>query len=260
MRASAKILLGFCVPLALAAVVVVPNLLFLRSVGELSDAAELTARVQAGETCLTGLGTARLSSLEYKLEVYEQLKPETVVFGSSRAMQFRGDLFSGRYYNMGGLFGSIAEGDRTVAEMLKRHKPQTVLMTVDFWWFLGVNDVLGETQQPLPQRWRATMQSTLLPTFWALQRRLTLPQYVAVLDQGQTCQMGMLARLRQEGFLRDGSYFYGIKHLSTGQETFQDAYTKIDLSRSHYIRAPEMSEALFRRFMLTVDRLREGRR
>lgn len=76
----------------------------------------------------------------YKLLGIRQHQPEILVVGSSRAMQFRSELFPGHerdFYNAGGILQGLADFEQLVALMHAGDVPvpRVLIITVDMWWF-----------------------------------------------------------------------------------------------------------------------------
>jgi len=81
-------------------------------------------------------GTAlNQNTFKYKLELIKQTKPEIVVLGSSRMMQFREQSFSSSFINAGGAMNHLSEGYQFIQEMYQVHTPKYIILGLDFWWF-----------------------------------------------------------------------------------------------------------------------------
>ena len=99
-------------------------------------AVERAVEAQAeGEFALFGSGVSQ-DFVDYKLRLYAAVKPDITVVGSSRVMQFRAAYFRKPFLNMGGVAGNLAVLRSTLDAMLRIHKPQAVILGLDFWWFM----------------------------------------------------------------------------------------------------------------------------
>lgn len=81
-------------------------------------------------------GTAlNQNTFSYKLELIKEVKPKIVALGSSRVMQFRDFSFNTSFVNAGGAMNHLNEGLMFVEKMYKIHKPEILILGLDFWWF-----------------------------------------------------------------------------------------------------------------------------
>lgn len=71
-----------------------------------------------------------------KSNIYNKIRPRIVAIGSSRVLQFRESFFSKSFYNMGYTVGDIPAIKATVNHMDKSHRPDLIIVGIDFWWFL----------------------------------------------------------------------------------------------------------------------------
>ncbi|MBT6276615.1 MAG: hypothetical protein HOI95_21075 [Chromatiales bacterium] len=72
----------------------------------------------------------------FKLNRTKHLKPDVLFLGSSRATQFRAEMFRGaRFYNAGGATGSIPALDAFLRELDDDSQPKVAVISVDPWWF-----------------------------------------------------------------------------------------------------------------------------
>lgn len=76
-----------------------------------------------------------LDMFQYKLELIKNIKPKIVAIGSSRVMQFREEIFNTSFITTGGAANYLNEGLLFLKEMTKHHKPEIIILGLDFWWF-----------------------------------------------------------------------------------------------------------------------------
>ena len=76
-----------------------------------------------------------LDMFQYKLELIKNIKPKIVAIGSSRVMQFREESFNTSFITTGGAANYLNEGLLFLKEMTKHHKPEIIILGLDFWWF-----------------------------------------------------------------------------------------------------------------------------
>lgn len=71
----------------------------------------------------------------YKLSLIKEVKPQIIALGSSRVMQLREEFFTTSFVNVGGAVNHLNEGHVFLKEMIKFHKPEYIILGLDFWWF-----------------------------------------------------------------------------------------------------------------------------
>src|ERR1700722_4483896 len=121
--------------LAIFAVPIGSNGLFLFNSGELLSDKDIADKQLASEkNCIVGLAT-RNSGYYYKQEMYRKIKPEILILGSSRVMQYRKEFFSRSMLNAGGAMNSINEGFSFVTDSFNEVAPKVLIMGLDYWWF-----------------------------------------------------------------------------------------------------------------------------
>lgn len=76
-----------------------------------------------------------MDSFQYKLELIKNIKPKVIALGSSRVMQFREESFNTKFITAGGAMNHLNEGYLFLQEMTKYHKPEIIILGLDFWWF-----------------------------------------------------------------------------------------------------------------------------
>jgi hypothetical protein len=78
----------------------------------------------------------------YKLQRALALRPEILTLGSSRANQFRGEMFPGAtFYNAAGASHSFEHALAFLTRLFAEHRPRLVILTIDPWWFRHVTAV-----------------------------------------------------------------------------------------------------------------------
>lgn len=76
-----------------------------------------------------------MDMFKYKLELVKNIKPKIIALGSSRVMQFREESFNTSFITVGGGMNHLNEGYLFLEEMTKFHKPEFIILGLDFWWF-----------------------------------------------------------------------------------------------------------------------------
>jgi hypothetical protein len=192
----------------------------LRSTGELLGAAALV-EASRGEPHLWLSGY--LDSGRLKTAVARRLAPRLAVIGSSRVMQYRGEMFRRvpreRFYNLGGDATNATEA-RLSAEALAAlgpDRPELIIVGLDFSWF----QTRGSGRRVLPDAWGrdAVTRLRLTGTLWLdriqlLQRAWRDPRFREALrdpdrrDPATGRRLLGIGARGMGGFRNDGSYCY----------------------------------------------------
>jgi len=203
---------------------------YLKGMGELT-VDEVIERQQLSRTpCLFG-SALRQDNFAYKTALYDRIQPDIVAIGSSRVMQFRSDMFAGSFVNLGGAFGSLAEGEALVKRMLSRHRPKLVLFGIDFWWFnVNYQSAKGAAQARVPAS-VSPVKQMLATVSWLANGKISLSEVIDGLGgkQQTNCHLGVQAKKTLQGFGPDGSYYY--VGLITGQHPSDDVQFVNTISR-----------------------------
>lgn len=147
-------------------------------------------------------------TFRYKLALYKDTKPDVIVLGSSRVLQFSQESFHQKFLNMGSISG-LDELATQIKEILQLGKPKTIVLGLDYWWF---NDAYIEAYL-IPQnnrhldRIRPTIGLLSKPFIWLVNGQIKAGDTIKLLDKGSD-NIGVYARLRRDGYSSDGSYAY----------------------------------------------------
>ena len=201
----------------------------------------------AGRFAVFGSGVSQ-DFVDYKLALYSAVKPDIIVLGSSRVMQFRGKYFTKKFLNIGGTAGNLAVLRSTIEAMLKVHTPETVLLGLDFWWFTPQweADPFKEVP-PTSGTYTYTFDVLKSPYIWLLEGKLTAGQFFAPLTGGFEKHLyGIMAQKTGDGFATDGSWYYTAD--VTGQQhpfdyRFQDTLKQVRYGIKAFAAAPGLSIA-----------------
>lgn len=175
---------------------------------------ERAVAVQArGEFAIFGSGISQ-DFVDYKLRLYEAVKPEIVAIGSSRVMQFRGAWFRQKFLNMGGVAGNLGVLRSTLDAMLAAHKPKAVIIGLDFWWFLPQWEKdPHERIPPSSGTYNYNFASLKKPFEWWLEGKISFRELGApllgIFGKGfRADRYGIMAQQTNDGFGPDGSWYY----------------------------------------------------
>ena len=178
------------------------------------------------------------NTFSYKLELIKNVKPKVVALGSSRVMSFRKENFNASFITAGGGMNHLNEGYKFLENMYQFHKPEYIILGLDFWWFNNSfyqphrflyheND--GKNISP------RKIYKTLL---WLINGKINISSFNNILLNNKKIEnqytnydnLGFGAISTSEGFRSDGSYFHSKKFFGleeNGDENFNDTFKKI---------------------------------
>lgn len=211
-------------------------------------AVERAVAAQAGgRFAIFGSGVSQ-DFVDYKLRLYEAVKPEIVVVGSSRVMQFRGTAFRRPFVNVGGTAGNLSVLRSTIDAMLKIHRPQAVIIGLDFWWFSeNWQKDPFVPEPPTSGSYVYDLETLKAPWKWLLEGKIGWKEFFAPLTGGfREDRFGIMAQKSDDGFASDGSWHYTAD--VTGQQRpfdyqFGDTLKQVRYGIKAFAPAPRLSEA-----------------
>jgi hypothetical protein len=147
----------------------------------------------------------------YKLERYRLKSPDILLLGSSRVMPFAGEVFTTSVVNAGGGANTIEQARDFLRAAIAAHKPKSILLGLDFWWFNPNRDSEIGTTSELSDDVEISLPQLVMPATWVSEGRITLGALLAALlpttelPQG----IGAFAKLSRRGWDVYGRYDYG---------------------------------------------------
>jgi hypothetical protein len=245
-----KFTLLYLAILLCAGILLLPALLLLRNSYEVSGADKLV-RMQKERNAIYAAALDH-NAIRYKLALIERDKPQVVALGSSRVMQFREEFFTVPFVNAGGALASAQDMQPFVERMLAIHKPDVVMLGVDFWW-LNPNRKHSsrKIQNDLGQINIRTMMGAV-KHLWQKQGgrlmalRLLSGQRNIIHPHSQLSVMGLEALTSSDGYRPDGSrlyYGYVSGHAEHGDAGFDKTKSRIATGGSRF----EYADALDQR-------------
>lgn len=153
---------------------------------------------------------------KYKAEMFKYRQPAIMVLGSSRVITMREQFFNDSFVNCGLAISHLNEGAMFLEEILKVHRPQIILLGLDFFWF----NAAYHQPQSYPAHARSGTGNLLYkiraPFTWLEKGRISLRTYLSVMlfrDNKNKItnyeNMGIQAIKNSDGFRNDGSYLHG---------------------------------------------------
>lgn len=194
-------------------------------------------------------GTAlNQNTFSYKLELIKNVKPKVVAVGSSRVMQFRKENFNTSFVTAGGGMSHLNEGYKFLENMYKFHKPEYIILGLDFWWF---NDNFSQPKY-FPHHGNNgktisynKIYKTLL---WLINGKVNISflNHKKIENQYTNYDnLGFSAIATSDGFRSDGSRFYsktvfGLE--KSGDENFSNTFKRIRDGNSRFKYGNELSK------------------
>jgi hypothetical protein len=209
------------------------------------DMRGVVAEQAAGRFALFGSGLSR-NSTEYKLALYEAVKPEIIALGSSRVTQFRGRYFTKRFLNMGADVDSLPALRGIVDAVLKIHTPEAVILGLDFWWFTRAREPHPfQEEAPASGGYAYSLEVLKKPYLWLLTGKISPGDFFAPLTGGFEKRLyGIAAQKFRDGFAPDGSMYStadvtGMRKPSDYQ--FRNTLKRVEYGTPRFEPAPELS-------------------
>ena len=199
-----------------------------------------------GQFVIFGSGMSQ-DFVDYKLRLYSAKKPVVLTLGSSRVMQFRGKYFSRPFVNVGGTAGNLAVLRSTIDAMLAVHKPEAIVLGLDFWWFTRKWEPNPyQSTPPTSGSYNYGFDTLKTPWEWLLTGRVSPAEFLApVTGTFRANRYGIMAQRFGDGFASDGSWYYTAD--VTGQQKpfdyqFRDTLKQVEYGIKAFSYAPEISQ------------------
>lgn len=201
--------------------------------GEFKDLQENIVAQRNNQNILIGLGYNEQTTY-YKLVNANYYKAEVIALGTSRVMQFKKEFFKSSFYNCG---GAVAGNYTEYINFLKNltYKPHVVLLGLDQWvfndaWNRSCKDYKVFIKIEKEKRNKASMLKEIVKDWrhkkWKFSDLKLYPDNV-----------GFNGRIKEAGFLADGSYYYGdVYRNPQGQKDylFKDTFDRIAQGKSRF--------------------------
>ena len=193
-------------------------------------------KTQANRNAIYGTAFNQ-NTFSYKLKLVNEIKPSVVALGSSRVLQFREEAFKASFANAGNAMNHLSEGILFFRQMIKTHKPEFVILGLDFWWFNHNFSQPDYFPYHSNDGLQMTKKKILLPYLYLIQGRIPLQMFYRFWDSKpyrniytNYDNLGFFAARDSTGFRKDGSYFYsntifGIQ--KSDDRSFADTISRI---------------------------------
>lgn len=185
---------------------------------------------------------------KYKLELIKNIKPKIIALGSSRVMQFREESFNTSFITTGGAMNYLNEGYLFLQEMKKIHKPEIIILGLDFWWFNEkfYQPKVFDQQEKKEIDIKSKINQTLS---MVIKGEISFDIFEYILkdtnDITSYQNMGLRSLKYSNGFRKDGSYQYSNFILGDEKNSdikFSNTYDRINNGNSRFEYANHVSK------------------
>ena len=198
-------ILLFILPLLLLVAETISVFFMAWGTGEFNSITESAEEQRKNHNCVIGLGYNEQTSY-YKLLNANYYRAPIISLGTSRVMQFKKGFFSSDFYNCGGAVGSYYNEYMNFLENLD-YIPETVIVGLDAWVFndaWNVGCATYESFQEIEEVDRGT-----IPLMKSIFKDWCSGKWKAADLNLYPGNIGFNGRVKDNGFMYDGSYYYG---------------------------------------------------
>ncbi len=225
--------------------------LYLPSVYENNLYSEIVQRQQTNSSIY---GTAlNPGYFFYKHELIKNRKPEVVILGSSRVLEFREESFLVPFVNAGGVMHHLSDGLTFLNKMFRYHKPKYIVLGLDFWWFNDNYPQSKYIQYPVNTGTQMSLNKILKPIYFLFSNKVNFSSLKYIFNNDYINNkitnydsLGISAISSSDGWRRDGSYFYAKKTFGFSEilkeKAFEDTITRIKKGTRYFQYGSEISE------------------
>jgi hypothetical protein len=198
-------------------------------------------------------GTAlNQNTFSYKLELIKKVKPNIIALGSSRVMAFRKENFNTSFITAGGGMNYLNEGYNFLENMYQFHKPEYIILGLDFWWFSS--NYYQPNYFSYHENDGKSVNTTKIDKTlsWLISGKVSLSTFTNILNSNKIKNqytnydnLGFSAISTSDGFRSDGSHFYskivfGLE--KSGDEKFSNTFKRISDGNSRFEYGNELSK------------------
>jgi len=189
------------------------NLIFITKAHEHMTFGDIV-KIQHAKNAIYGTALNQ-NTFAYKIEIVRHAKPKIITLGSSRVLELREEFFNAPFVNCGGAMNNLEEGKVFLKELFRYHKPEVIILGLDFWWF---SDFFSQRETYDYHRNTGadlTLEKLIKPYDFLISSKITPGDYLRILlfknDKNRITNynnLGLTAIKRSDGFRNDGSYLY----------------------------------------------------
>lgn len=238
-----------------------PYLLFLKGAGEYKSIEDIVTiqrdALKINNQKIIYGSSIRAVNYYYKKALMNRISPEIIALGSSRVMQFRQEMFSLRFVNLGGAMNSLDSGLKICKDIIKK-KPKLVIIGIDFWWFNEHFQKPGFKELLAPKQYKAKSSDIDLVRNWLKEDKISYLDLFKGMLNFPVKAVGVAGLLNGDGFGPDGSYYY--TSVLSGKKKhhdprFSDTLSRIKKGERRFEFATRFSDIHFKQFIFILDEL-----
>lgn len=221
-------------------IVSMPFLIFLLPIvsigfysGELANFDRLIEQQRENPDILIGMGYNEQTPY-YKLKNVNFYQPNVIALGTSRVMQIKEAYFSESFYNCG---GAVSGNYDEYLNFLKNlnYTPEVILFGLDSWVF---NDNWNKQVKEYPSFEKIEqIERGKVSIIKSMIRDYIDGKYKISDLQNYSRNQGMNGKILNNGFMEDGSYYYGDMYRNPEKQKdyrFKDTYQRIENGNSRF--------------------------
>lgn len=194
--------------------------------GECSDYDAVIKKQHKDPSALVGRGFDEQTEY-YKKQNANYYKADVIALGTSRVMQFKSEYFSSSFYNCGGAVNNNFDEYVNFLENLN-YTPELIILGLDSWLF----NTNYYDMPDYPDYVEITKEKTdFVSVFSAAALALRDGKWKLRNVKNYPLNIGFNGKIKDEGFMFDGSYYYGSVYRSGGPDPanpFPDVFERIE--------------------------------
>ena len=238
---------------------ILPLAIYLINIGEYLSLEEIRDKQLSSDSGNSVYGSAlHDTTRDYKMYMFNKLKPEIIALGSSRVMQFSNYMFTKEFYNLGGAMNSLREGEELI-DQINIVKPKLLILGIDIWWFNenyqpSYNVMPVSIAPPDPnKRPEFTLGSIKSLAGFILKDKIAISEIFNLFGDQQ--HIGISGN-KGDGFGHDGFYHY-TRHITGKIEpddlNFNNTINRIRTGTARFEYSSEVSNNHFNNFVRLIN-------
>lgn len=251
----------FALPLIVAAAFLGVSHLVLQRLGENID--PVTAAQIQQSTDISYSSGLFYRPRPYKIELARLARADTILLGSSRAMQFVGAPWKTGAINAGGAMRDIESGEIFADKILAVYRPKRIILAMDWWWFSVTRD--PDSAGDVNPKTEFTLHELVQPAMWIWDGILSGANLSTALFHPDALQpaIGLPAHFSHAGWDPFGHYDYGdmLSEQAGGPDVgFEETFDDLQRKSKGNDRAPwnGFSEPNWQRFEALIKRFQDA--
>lgn len=233
MRKFVKNILLFLLPILILLLNIIPVYLVAVCSGEIKDIDKSINKQRRNHKVLIGFGYSEQKEY-YKLSNANYYKAKVIALGTSRVMQFKKEFFGEDFYNCG---GAVSGNYNEYVNFMKNlsYEPEVLVVGLDTWVFNDAwNQMRDDYEEFIKIEKKNGDKKTILKTIYEDWEN---KKWVFEDLRKYTNNVGFNGIVKDEGFMYDGSYYYGDMYRNPEKQKdylFADTLNRIETGTSRF--------------------------